>query len=225
MFASVSKSAEEINTAMSRVYLNMMLAVLNSMVVSFLISQSPAAVTLLFGTPVKWLVMFAPLIMIFVIGAVMDSVSRSTAQLLLHAFAAVMGLSLASIFVVYTSGSIVSAFGGAAVLFGTMSFYGYFTKRSLETVGQFMFIGLIAIIIASIINIFIGSTVLQMVISAIAIIIFLGLTAYDTQQIREMVTYDTGSAVEVMGALTLYLDFINLFLNLLQLFGLAKSDD
>ena len=225
MFASVSKSAEEINTAMSRVYLNMMLAVLNSMVVSFLISQSPAAVTLLFGTPVKWLVMFAPLIMIFVIGAVMDSVSRSTAQLLLHAFAAVMGLSLASIFVVYTSGSIVSAFGGAAVLFGTMSFYGYFTKRSLESVGQFMFIGLIAIIIASIVNIFIGSTVLQMVISALAIIIFLGLTAYDTQQIREMVTYDTGSAVEVMGALTLYLDFINLFLNLLQLFGIAKSDD
>ena len=105
------------------------------------------------------------------------------------------------------------------------SFYGYFTKRSLEGLGSFLFVGLIAIVIASIINIFIGSTVMQMVISAIAIIIFLGLTAYDTQQIREMVTYDSTPAVEVMGALTLYLDFINLFLNLLQLFGIGKSSD
>ena len=223
MFASVSKSAEEINTAMSRVYLNMMLAVLNSMVVSFLISQSPAAVTLLFGTPVKWLVMFAPLIMIFVIGAVMDSVSRSTAQLLLHAFAAVMGLSLASIFVVYTSGSIVSAFGGAAVLFGTMSFYGYFTKQDLDSFGKYLMIGLIAVVIISLINIFIGSTMLQTIISAVAILIFLGLTAYDTQQIREEISYDDTGRSEIVGALTLYMDFINIFVNLLQLFG-EKND-
>ena len=111
---------------------------------------------------------------------------------------------------------------GAAVLFGTMSLYGYFTKRSLDSMGRFMFVGLIAICIASIVNIFIGSTVMQMVISALAIIIFLGLTAYDTQQIREELMYETNDAAEVRGALTLYMDFINLFLNLLQLFGDRK---
>jgi FtsH-binding integral membrane protein len=149
--------------------------------------------------------------------------SKEVAQLCLYGFAALMGLSFATIFAIYTMGSIVSAFMGAAILFGIMSGYGYFTKRSLESLGQFMFIGLIAIIIASIVNIFIGSTVMQMVISAIAIIIFLGLTAYDTQQIREMVSVDTSPAAEVTGALTLYLDFINLFLNLLQLFGGRKD--
>ena len=135
-----------------------------------------------------------------------------------------MGLSFSAIFVIYTMGSIVGAFMGAGVLFGTMSLYGYFTKRSLDNVGKFMFVGLIAIIIASIINIFIGSTVMQMVISALAIIIFLGLTAYDTQKIREAVGVDSQAQnVEVMGALTLYLDFINLFLNLLSLFGSKKD--
>jgi FtsH-binding integral membrane protein len=113
---------------------------------------------------------------------------------------------------------------GAAVLFGTMSFYGYFTKRDLTDLGSLLFVGLIAIIIASVINIFIGSTVFQMVISAIGVIVFLGLTAYDTQKIRKMVSVsgDTGKE-EVMGALSLYLDFINLFLMLLQLFGGRKD--
>jgi FtsH-binding integral membrane protein len=133
-----------------------------------------------------------------------------------------MGLSMAMIFAVFTMGSIVSAFMGAAILFGVMSFYGYFTKQSLDSMGKFMFVGLIAIIIASIVNIFIGSTVFQMVISALAIIIFLGLTAYDTQKIREEVSVNTSDVVEVTGALTLYMDFINLFLNLLQLFGDRK---
>jgi FtsH-binding integral membrane protein len=133
-----------------------------------------------------------------------------------------MGLSFATIFAVFTMGSIVSAFMGAAILFGVMSSYGYFTKRSLDSVGKFMFVGLIAIIIASIVNIFIGSTVMQMVISALAIIIFLGLTAYDTQKIREEVSVDTSDVVEIRGALTLYMDFINLFINLLQLFGDRK---
>ena len=112
---------------------------------------------------------------------------------------------------------------GAAVLFGTMSFYGYFTKQNLDSLGKFLFVGLIAIIIASIINIFIGSSVMQMVISALAIVIFMGLTAYDTQQIREIVSTDSTPAAEVVGALTLYLDFINIFLSLLQLFGDKKD--
>jgi FtsH-binding integral membrane protein len=133
-----------------------------------------------------------------------------------------MGLSFATIFAVFTMGSIVSAFMGAAILFGVMSGYGYFTKQSLDSLGKFMFVGLIAICIASIVNIFIGSTVMQMVISALAIIIFLGLTAYDTQKIREELSVETSDSAEVRGALTLYMDFINLFLNLLQLFGDRK---
>jgi FtsH-binding integral membrane protein len=133
-----------------------------------------------------------------------------------------MGLSFAMIFAVFTMGSIVSAFMGAAILFGVMSGYGYFTKQSLDSLGKFMFVGLIAIIIASIVNIFIGSTVMQMVISALAIIIFLGLTAYDTQKIREELSIETSDSAEVRGALTLYMDFINLFINLLQLFGDRK---
>jgi FtsH-binding integral membrane protein len=135
-----------------------------------------------------------------------------------------MGLSFSTIFAVYNMGSIFTAFMGAAVLFGVMSFYGYFTKRNLDSIGQYMFVGLIAIIIASLINLFIGSTVMQMVISAIAIVVFLGLTAYDTQRIRQMVSVggDTGRE-EVWGALSLYLDFINLFLSLLQLFGGRKD--
>jgi FtsH-binding integral membrane protein len=133
-----------------------------------------------------------------------------------------MGLSFATIFAVYNMGSIFTAFMGAAVLFGVMSFYGYFTKKNLDSVGQYMFVGLIAIIIASLINLFIGSTVMQMVISSIAVIVFLGLTAYDTQRIREAVSLDTSPAVEVSGALSLYMDFINLFISLLQLFGDRK---
>ena len=149
--------------------------------------------------------------------------SKGVAQLCLHGFAALMGLSFATIFAVFTMGSIVSAFMGAAILFGVMSGYGYFTKQSLDSVGKFMFVGLIAIIIASIVNIFIGSTVMQMVISALAIIIFLGLTAYDTQKIREELSVEVSDVAEVRGALTLYMDFINLFLNLLQLFGGRKD--
>ena len=134
-----------------------------------------------------------------------------------------MGLSFATIFAVFQMGSIVTAFMGAGVLFGTMSVYGYFTKRSLDGMGQFLFVGLIAIMIASIINIFIGNTVAQMVISALAIVIFTGLTAYDTQKIREMLYTDFTGKAEIVGALTLYLDFINIFLSLLQLFGGKKE--
>jgi uncharacterized protein len=214
------KSTSEVISAMNRVYGHMALAVITSMVVSFLVSSSPALMAFFFTGAMKWIVIFAPLAAIFAISFNMHKVSYSTAQMMLHGFAALMGLSFATIFVVYTSLSIVTAFMGAAVLFGTMSLYGYVTKRDLTSIGQFMFVGLIAIIIASVINIFIGSTVAQMVISALAIVIFMGLTAYDTQKIREIVSVggDTGKE-EVAGALSLYLDFINIFLSLLQLFG------
>ena len=217
------RSAEEINAAMGRVYGHMSLAVIVSMLVSYFVGTSPELLQFFFTGVLKWVVIFAPLVAIFGVSMVLgNNPSKEVAQLCLHGFAALMGLSFATIFAIFTMGSIVSAFMGAAILFGTMSFYGYFTKRSLESLGQFMFIGLIAIVIASIVNIFIGSSVMATVISALAIIIFLGLTAYDTQQIREMVSVDASPASEVTGALTLYMDFINLFINLLQLFGDRK---
>ena len=217
------RSAEQINSAMGRVYGHMSLAVIVSMLISYWVGTTPELLQIFFTGVTKWIVIFAPLVAIFGISAVLaNNPSKSVAQLCLHGFAALMGLSFATIFAVFTMGSIVSAFMGAAVLFGTMSFYGYFTKRSLDSMGKFMIVGLIAICIASIVNIFIGSTVMQMVISALAIIIFLGLTAYDTQQIREELSVETTDAAEVRGALTLYMDFINLFLNLLQLFGDRK---
>jgi FtsH-binding integral membrane protein len=218
----IFQSASQINEAMGRVYAHMFAAVMNSMVVSYLVSTSPGLLAFFFTGAMKWLVIFAPLVMIFAFAFAQDRFNRSQLILFLHGFAALMGLSMATIFVVYTMGSIVSAFMGAAVLFGTMSFYGYFTKRDLSSFGQFLFVGLIAIIIASVINIFIGSSVMQMVISAIAILVFLGLTAYDTQKIREMVSYSSDGRAEVIGALTLYLDFINLFIHLLSLFGNRK---
>lgn len=217
------RSAEEINSAMGRVYGHMSMAVIVSMLVSYWVGTTPELLQFFFTGVLKWIVIFAPLAAIFGIGYVLgNNPSKGVAQLCLHGFAALMGLSFATIFAMFTMGSIVSAFMGAAILFGVMSGYGYFTKRSLDSMGKFMIVGLIAIIIASIVNIFIGSTVMQMVISALAIIIFLGLTAYDTQRIREEVSYDTNPAVEVRGALTLYMDFINLFINLLQLFGDRK---
>ena len=220
---STYRSATQINSAMGRVYGHMALAVITSMLVSFFVGTNATLMAFFFTGAMKWLVIFAPLVAIIGVSFAMEKLSKSALQLFLHSFAALMGLSFATIFVVYNMGSIVSAFMGAAVLFAVMSGYGYFTKKNLDSLGQFMFIGLIAIIIASVINIFIGSTVFQMVISAIGIIVFLGLTAYDTQKIRELVTLENDGKAEVMGALTLYLDFINLFLMLLQLFGGKKE--
>ena len=217
------RSASDINSAMGRVYGHMSLAVIVSMMVSYFVGSSPELLAFFFTGVMKWIVIFSPLVAIFGIAMILsNNPSKGTAQLCLHGFAALMGLSFATIFAVFTMGSIVSAFMGAAILFGVMSGYGYFTKQSLDNVGKFMFVGLIAIIIASVINIFIGSTLMQTVISALAIIVFLGLTAYDTQKIRDEVSVNTSDAVEVRGALTLYMDFINLFINLLQLFGDRK---
>jgi FtsH-binding integral membrane protein len=191
------------------------------------VGMNPELVEFFFTGIMKWVVIFAPLAAVFVVAPVLASnPTPPVAMAALHGFAALMGLSFAMIFVVFTMGSIFTAFMGAAVLFGTMSAYGYFTKQSLDSVGKYAFVALIAICIASIVNIFIGSTVMQMVISAIAILVFLALTAYDTQTIREMVAReDCTVAQEVSGALSLYLDFINIFIHLLQLFGIMNKDD
>jgi FtsH-binding integral membrane protein len=221
------RDASAVNQAMGRVYGHMMLAVITSMIVSMLVGMNHELVQFFFTGIMKWLVVFAPLVAVFVVTPILaNNPSPPVAITALHVFAALMGLSFAMIFVIYTMGSIFTAFMGAAVLFGTMSAYGYFTKQSLDSVGKYAFVALIAICIASIINIFIGSTVMQMAISALAIIIFLALTAYDTQTIREMISSESATyGDEVSGALTLYLDFINLFINLLQLFGISNKDD
>lgn len=217
------RSASEINQAMGRVYGYMGLATLVSMLVSLFVGTTPELVNFFFTGIMHWIVIFAPLVAVIGLTIALNAnPSKQIALAMLVGFSAIMGLSFAVIFAVYTMASIFSAFMGAAVLFGTMSFYGYFTKKDLDSLGKFMFVGLIAIVIASLINIFIGSTVMQMVISALAIIIFMGLTAYDTQKIREIVSAETTPAVEISGALTLYLDFINIFLSLLQLFGDRK---
>ena len=225
MNTTIYRSAEVINTAMANVYKHMGLAIITSMIVSYMVGSSPELLQFLFTGMMKWIVIFSPLVAIFGVSYVLaNNPSKQIAQLCLHGFAALMGLSFATIFAVFTMGSIVNAFMSAAILFGVMSVYGYFTKQSLDSLGKFMFVGLIAIIIASIVNIFIGSTVMQMVISTLAIIIFLGLTAYDTQKIREELMEEGDTSIaEVRGALTLYLDFINIFINLLQLFGGKKE--
>jgi FtsH-binding integral membrane protein len=224
MNTAVYRGAAGINEAMGRVYAHMSLAVVVSMIVSYVVGTSPELLQFFFTGVVKWVVIFAPLAAILIMSFAAERFSKFELQVFLQAFATLMGLSFATIFAVFTMGSIFTAFMGGAVLFGTMSLYGYFTKKDLTSVGSFMFVGLIAIVIASIVNIFIGSTVLQMVISAVAIIIFLGLTAYDTQTIRQIVSQDSDTGrEEVLGALSLYLDFINLFLSLLQLFGGRKD--
>jgi FtsH-binding integral membrane protein len=219
-YASVS----DINSRMISVYNNMFLAVVTSLIVSMLVASSPALMAVLFGTALKWVVIFAPLVAILGMSFVMNKASQGQARAFLHGFAALMGLSMSTIFVTFTTASIVSAFMGAAILFATMSMYGYFTKKSLESWGSFLFVGLIAVIITSIVNLFIGSGVLSMVVSAAAIIVFLGLTAYDTQRIRQdLSVYEPDSKAEILGALSLYLNFINLFMSLLQLFGERKD--
>ena len=226
MDTSQWRTADAINSAMLRVYNYMLLAVLTSGAVAMVVASSVPLMQFLFTGWMVYVVMFLPLAAVIAMSiALTAEPPRGVALAMLLGYAALMGVSLAAIFHVYTLGSIVMAFVSTSILFGTMSLYGYFTKSSLESMGQFMFVGLIAVIIASLINIFIGSSIMTMVISAITIVIFLGLTAYDTQQIREMISADNvGGSAEIAGALTLYLDFINIFINLLQLFGSKNGD-
>jgi len=179
------------------------------------------------GTPLLWVVMLAPLGLVFWLSAGINRMSASTAQLLFWVYAGLMGLSLAGIFLVFTGASIARVFFITAGTFAAMSFYGYTTQRDLTQFGSFLFMGLIGIVIASLVNIFIASSALQFAISVIGVIVFVGLTAWDTQRIKEMyVEYDDGQMAgkkAIMGALTLYLDFINLFVMLLQLFGQRRD--
>jgi FtsH-binding integral membrane protein len=177
----------------------------------------------IFLSPLKWVVMFAPLVMVFIFAARIESMSLSGAQTTFWVYAALMGLSLSSVFLVYTHGSITRVFFITAATFGSMSLWGYTTKRDLSGMGSFLVMGLIGIVIASIVNIFLASSALQFAVSVLGVVIFTGLTAYDTQTIKEMYSASDSQAVAgrkaIFGALQLYLDFINLFLMLLRLLG------
>tara|TARA_Y100000590_G_scaffold386044_1_gene458558 strand:- start:30 stop:785 length:756 start_codon:yes stop_codon:yes gene_type:complete len=177
----------------------------------------------LYNSSLMWLVMLAPLGVVFYMSFGIRKMSASKAQATFWVFAALMGASLSSIFLVYTGESITRVFFITAGTFGAMSIYGYTTKRDLTKLGSFLMMGLIGIIIASIVNIFMKSTMMYFVISILGVLIFVGLTAYDTQKIKNMyLASDSGEVLgkkAVMGALTLYLDFINLFIMLLRLFG------
>jgi uncharacterized protein len=178
---------------------------------------------LLYTSPLMWVIALSPLAFVLVLSFGINKLSVGAAQAVFWAFAAVMGLSLSSIFMVYTDASIAKVFFITAATFGAMSLWGYTTKRDLTGMGSFLFMGLIGLIIASIVNIFLASSMLEFAISAIGVLIFVGLTAYDTQKIKESYSASHGAEVlakgAIMGALSLYLDFINLFMMLLRLFG------
>ena len=178
---------------------------------------------MLFGSPLKWVVMLAPLGFVFYLSARINKMSVSSAQITFWIFSAIMGLSLASIFIVYTQASIARVFFISSGTFAAMSLYGYTTKKDLTKLGGFLFMGLIGIIIASLVNLFFQSSALHFAISVIGVLVFVGLTAYDTQSIKNMYyagdSESVGGKKALMGALRLYLDFINLFIMLLRLFG------
>jgi len=178
---------------------------------------------LLYESPLKWVVIFAPLALVFFLSFRIDRLSVGAAQGLFWTYAALVGVSLSVIFMVFTGQSITRVFFITAAAFGALSLYGYTTKRDLSGFGTFLFMGLIGVIIASVVNIWLASSMLQWIVSVAGVLVFAGLTAYDTQQIKEMYYAGDDATVagrkSVMGALRLYLDFINMFMMLLQLFG------
>jgi FtsH-binding integral membrane protein len=179
------------------------------------------------STPLIWLIILAPLGLVMLMSFGAQRMQASTLQLVFWIYAALMGLSLATVFLVFTGTSVARVFFITAGTFAGMSLYGYTTQRDLSQFGSFLFMGLIGIILASLVNMFIGSTALQFAISVIGVLVFTGLTAWDTQQIKEMYysgdDYQVGSKKAIMGALRLYLDFINLFMMLMQLMGTRRD--
>lgn len=209
---------------MMKVYNFMSIALAISGVVAFLVASSPAAMALIFGTPLAWVVMLAPLGFVIFFSVKLNSMSAAKAKNCLWIYSALMGLSLASILVIYTGTSVARVFFITASVFGAMSLYGYTTKKDLTGMGSFLIMGLFGLIIASIVNIFLKSSALEFALSLIGVALFIGLTAYDTQRIKQMYYQFAGNQemvakAAVMGALSLYMDFINLFIMLLRFFG------
>ena len=214
---------------MNRVYGLMAGAMVLTGAVAFTISTSPALLQLIYGSPLKWVVMLAPLGVVLLLSARVKKMQASTAQLVFWLFAALVGASISYIFVVYTGVSVARTFFITAIAFLGLSLYGYTTKRNLSGMGSFLMMGLIGLIAASIVNLFIESSALSFAVSAIGVLIFAGLTAYDTQRIKNtyLVIQHAGTGVReksaIMGALSLYLDFLNLFLFLLHFLGMARE--
>jgi FtsH-binding integral membrane protein len=208
---------------MLRVYNYMASGVALTGIIAYAVASSPAIMQTIFGTPLSWVVMLAPLAFVLVLSFGIHKLSLFATQALFWLFAGTMGLSLASIFVIYTGESIARVFFITAASFGALSLYGYTTKRSLSGIGSFLIMGLFGIVIASLVNLFLKSSGLQFAISVIGVLVFAGLTAYDTQKIKEMYLEtdyeETAGKKAIMGALALYLDFINLMIMLLHLLG------
>lgn len=208
---------------MLRVYNYMASGLCLTGIVAMGTAMSPDMMQMIYGTPLKWVVMFAPFGFILALNFGLHKMSATALQGVFWAFAAVMGLSLAYIFAVYTGASIARVFFITAGTFGAMSLWGYTTKRDLSGMGSFLMMGLIGIFIAFIVNIFLQSEMIHYVASAIGVLVFVGLTAYDTQKIKSIYSETDSREIQtkkvVLGATTLYLDFINLFVMLLQFFG------
>ncbi len=206
-----------------RIYNYMALGLVVTGAVAFVVASTPALYVPIFSTPLKWVVMLAPLAFVLFFSFRIHAISASTAQMLFWMFCAVMGLSMASIFLVFTGTSIARTFFIAAAMFGSMSLYGYTTKRDLTQFGSFLIMGLIGVIVASLVNIWLQSSVLQFTVSVIGIIVFLGLTAWDTQSIKdqyaESADAESTQKLAVFGAFSLYLNFINIFQLLLNFTG------
>jgi FtsH-binding integral membrane protein len=189
--------------------------------------DSPAAHILLGGGPLAWVIMFAPLGFVFAMSFGQSRMSPSTLQAMFWGFAVVMGLSLSTVFLRYSGESVAQAFFATSAAFGGLSLYGYTTKRDLSPIGTFLIMGLVGLIVASLLNLFFQSSVMTLVISIVGVLIFAGLTAYDTQRTKSMYAYVAGTEDEqrtvIMSALRLYLDFINMFLFILRLFGSSRN--
>ena len=194
--------------------------------VAFLAASSPALMQTIFMSPLKWVVMLAPLGVVFYLSSSMNRIAASTAQTLFWVYAGLMGLSLSSLFYVFTLSSIARVFFITASVFGSMSIYGYTTKRDLTSMGSFLIMGVWGVFLASIVNLFLQSSGMQFGISILCVLIFTGLTAYDTQTLKSMYFENDDAEVQnkkaIFGALNLYLNFINIFISLLHLFGDRK---
>ncbi len=214
---------EGLRAYMLRVYNYMASGLLLSGIVAYLVSSSPQLLYAIHGTPLKWVLIIGTIGMVFFLAARVHAMKASTAQALFWVYAALNGAMLSYVLIAYTGGSVARAFAITAATFGAMSLYGYTTKRDLSGWGSFLFMGLIGVLIAMVVNIFLASTMMTFVISVVGVLVFTGLTAYDTQQIKEMYlesdSAEDASKKSIMGALRLYLDFINIFLLLLNLFG------
>lgn len=223
---------EGLRNYMIYIYQNMSLALGISGLVAFAFSRSPQIMQLIHGSPLGFIIMLAPLAMALMFGFKIRTMELKTAQIMFWSFAALMGASLSSIFLVYTGESITRTFFITSGTFLSMSIYGYVTKRDLTSMGSMLITGLIGVIIASLVNIFLKSSGLSFVISLLSVGIFVGLTAYDTQKIKNMyyalenssIEANTARKVALMGALSLYMDFINLFVTLLRFVGDRRND-